>query len=130
MPDKQKVTLYLSDDLHRQFKIRSAVDGESMSAMAQRALKFYLSHANLIENSVEGYGGAYQIHNCPQCEASVTLNRDGLSLVKHHNNHVQNELLDMEGISSLAKQDSSNRGSEVENHQDSRSPDEGELITC
>jgi len=137
MPDKQKVTLYLSDDLHRQFKIRSAVDGETMSAMAQRALKFYLSHADLVENPAGGYGRTHQVHNCPQCKSAVALNDNSLILVRNHSSHVQDDLLGIEEISSLTQQDSSVQTSSVadvnckgEGRQDSKSPDEGELITC
>ena len=34
MQTKQKVTLYLSPELHRRLKIRSAVDSEPMSDLA------------------------------------------------------------------------------------------------
>lgn len=137
MPDKQKVTLYLSDDLHRQFKIRSAVDGETMSAMAQRALGFYLSHSDLVENSIEGHGKTHQVHSCPQCKSAVALNNNSLILVRNHNSHVQGDLLGIEEISSMTQQDSSAQSSSADTAncedrscQDFRTPDEGELITC
>ncbi len=133
MPDKQKVTLYLSDDLHRQFKIRSAVDGETMSAMAQRALKFYLSHADLVESSTEAHGRTHQIHSCPQCEATVALNKGSLVVVQSHNDCVQEGLLDIQEISSLTQQAPSSQDidpSILGDPRDSKSPDEGELITC
>jgi len=68
-PQKQKVTLYVPDDLHPQFKIRSAIDGETMSEMAQRAIEFYLSHADLVETTE----GNARIHSCPQCDTSVAF---------------------------------------------------------
>ena len=42
MSDKQKITVYISEALHRQFKIRSAVDGETMSSMAKEALETFI----------------------------------------------------------------------------------------
>ena len=84
MPDKQKVTLYLSDALHRQFKIRSAVDGETMSSMAQRAIEFYLENPETVESVGEAYGQTHRVHSCPKCSASVTLKNSTLSLVDNH----------------------------------------------
>lgn len=126
MPDKQKVTLYLSDDLHRQFKIRSAVDGETMSSMAQKALEFYLSNAAQVENSADIHGHAHQVHSCPQCSAAVTLREESLTLVATHAQVLTDELMEMPPISSLSREDSAIDGSNY----GSKSPDEGELITC
>lgn len=75
MQDKQKVTLYLPSDLHRQLKIRAAVDAEPMSVLAERAIGFYLTHGDLVE-SMESHGATHRIYSCPTCEASVVL-RDG-----------------------------------------------------
>ena len=130
MPDKQKVTFYLSDELHRQFKIRAAVDGETMSSMAQRAIEFYMNNAELVERSDQVHGRAYQIRSCPECNAAVTLKDDGLALVASHGAHVVNELAALSAISSL----SCKVGPELEGlkaeESVSRSPDEGELITA
>ena len=125
MPDKQKVTLYLSDDLHRQFKIRSAVDGETMSSMAQKALQLYQSTAALVEGSAEIHGHAHQIHNCPQCSAAVTLKGNKLSLIREYAQVPTDELIGMSQISGLS---AGSVGDDADC--DSRSPDEGELITC
>ena len=84
MEDQQKatkVTLYLPSDLHRQLKIRSAVDGEPMSAMAQRALQFYLAHADVVEASAE-HGSTYQTYSCPSCSESVVMREGQLVSVK------------------------------------------------
>jgi hypothetical protein len=43
-----KVTLYLPHDLHRQLKIRSAVEGEAMSSIAKRAIDFYLANSDAV----------------------------------------------------------------------------------
>ncbi|MEE3716511.1 hypothetical protein V2H45_07120 [Tumidithrix elongata RA019] len=71
MQDKQKVTLYLSADLHRQLKIRSAIDQEPMSDLAERAISFYLSHAEIVEAS--GIGHTHQVYNCPECSQAVVV---------------------------------------------------------
>jgi len=76
MQDKQKVTLYLSPDLHRRLKIRSAVDAEPMSSLVERAMGFYLEHPG-IEDVVEAaHGHTHQVYQCPECTSSVVL-RDG-----------------------------------------------------
>ena len=76
MQDKQKVTLYLSPELHRQLKIRSAVDSEPMSAIAQRAIVFYLQHPEVVDSLEEKHGKTHQVYNCPECASPVVV-RDG-----------------------------------------------------
>ncbi len=61
---KQKVTLYLSPELHRSLKIRAAVEREPMSAVAEKALSFYLLHPEVIEGV---QGSTYRVHRCPEC---------------------------------------------------------------
>ena len=73
MQAKQKVTLYLSPELHRQLKIRAAIDSEPMSELAQRALVFYLSNQEVVEE-VEAYNGrTHQVYACPECASSVVV---------------------------------------------------------
>ncbi len=74
--DKQKVTLYLPQDLHRQLKIKAAVDAETMTDIAQRAIVFYLSHTELVDQYGEGYGHSHQVYSCPECATSVVF-REG-----------------------------------------------------
>jgi hypothetical protein len=80
MQTKQKVTLYLSPELHRRLKIRSAVDSEPMSDLAERALNFYLTNSELVEefeeSSYGSYGRTHRVYSCPICEGSLIL-RDG-----------------------------------------------------
>jgi hypothetical protein len=120
MPDKQKFTIYIPDDLHRQFKVRSALEGETMSAMAQRALEFYLQHADVVDNldalQSQAYGQTYRIHSCPKCAVALSMGEDGLALVKVRAEQQFEELTGLERIAEL--------------NPDSCSPDEGELITC
>ena len=76
MQAKQKVTLYLSPELHRKLKIRSAIDSEPMSELAERALDFYLANSELVEETEASYGKTHRVYSCPACESSVVL-RDG-----------------------------------------------------
>ncbi len=140
MPDKQKVTFYLSDELHRQFKIRAAVDGETMSSMAQRAIKFYMNNAELVESADQVHGRAYQVHSCPECNVAVTLQKDGLAPVASHGTQVVDELAALSAISGLSCDNSPEQrslksgGLESKNLESGsskpKSPDEGELITA
>ncbi|MBD0387682.1 MAG: hypothetical protein ICV54_14475 [Nostoc sp. C3-bin3] len=74
---KQKVTLYLSPELHKKLKIRSAVDSEPMSELAERALVFYLSNSELVDEVEDSsYGRTHRVYSCPTCDSSLVL-RDG-----------------------------------------------------
>jgi hypothetical protein len=75
MQDKQKVTFYLPPELHRQLKIRAAVDAEPMSDLAERAIGFYLQHPEVVQE-FESYGAAHRIYSCPECSSTLAL-RDG-----------------------------------------------------
>jgi hypothetical protein len=77
MQTKQKVTLYLSPELHRRLKIRSAVDSEPMSELAERALNFYLMNSETVEEiEASSHGRTHRVYSCPTCETSLIL-RDG-----------------------------------------------------
>ena len=75
MEDKQKVTLYLPPQLHRQLKIRSAVDADSMSNIVEKAVEFYINHSDVVDG-VKINGSTHQVYNCPECEHPVVI-RDG-----------------------------------------------------
>lgn len=77
MQDKQKVTLYLPPELHRQLKIRAAVDGEPMSSIAQRAIVFYLDNPEAVDQIGSPYGQAHRVYNCPECTSSVFIANEG-----------------------------------------------------
>lgn len=76
MQAKQKVTLYLSPELHRRLKIRAAIDSEPMSELAERALVFYLTHPEVVDEVEASYGRTHRVYACPQCATSVVL-REG-----------------------------------------------------
>ena len=77
MQDKQKVTLYMPPGIHRQLRIRSAIDAESMSAIVERAIAFYLKHPDKVEaEEKSAYGKTHQVHICPECDAAMVM-REG-----------------------------------------------------
>jgi hypothetical protein len=76
MQVKQKVTLYLSPELHRKLKIRSAIDSEPMSELAERALVFYLANSELVDEAEDSYGKTHRLYSCPSCDSSLVM-RDG-----------------------------------------------------
>jgi hypothetical protein len=76
MEEKQKVTLYLTSDLYRQLKIKAAVELETMSTIAARALEVYIQHPELIEEAVNARLGKHQVYNCPECDHPTVI-RDG-----------------------------------------------------
>ena len=76
MQDKHKVTLYLPPELHRQLKIRSAVDLEPMSTLAERAIVFYLTHSDVVDEVEASHGQVHKVYSCPDCATSLVL-REG-----------------------------------------------------
>jgi hypothetical protein len=76
MQDKQKVTLYLPSSLHRQLKVKAAIDTESMSALVEKAIGFYLKHPETVEEVEASYGKTHQVYICPECNAATVI-RDG-----------------------------------------------------
>jgi hypothetical protein len=78
MQEKQKVTLYLPPELHRQLKIRAAVDSETMTEIAQKAIGFYLSHSEVVEQCEIAHGQAHQVYACPDCNSPVALQNGGM----------------------------------------------------
>jgi hypothetical protein len=76
MQEKHKVTLYLPPELHRQLKIRSAVETEPMSAIAERAIVFYLTHPHVVDELETSHGHVHQVYNCPACNSALILRDD------------------------------------------------------
>lgn len=116
MQDKQKVTLYLPPELHRQLKIQAAVDSETMTDIAQRAIGFYLAHPEVVER-IEEHGQVHRVYCCPECTSSVVL-RDGemFSLRNPSHGALQDRLQDtltvdrVKSVSSALKADSQGEG--------------------
>jgi len=82
MQDKQKVTLYLPPELHRQLKIRAAVDGEPMSSIARRAIVFYLENPEVVDEMGSSYGQSHRVYSCPECASSVFMEEGELVSLK------------------------------------------------
>jgi plasmid stability protein len=92
MQERQKVTLYLPPGVHRQLKIRAAIDDESMSALVERAVTFYLQYPEKVEEiESSAYGKTYQVHVCPECEAAVVMRDGHLASLKHQPSVVTDE---------------------------------------
>jgi hypothetical protein len=80
--EKHKVTLYLPSELHRQLKIRSAVETEPMSAIAEKAIVFYLTHPSVVDEVEMSHGHVHQVYSCPRCASSSVL-RNGEMVALH-----------------------------------------------
>ncbi len=104
MQDKQKVTLYLSPELHHKLKIRSAVDSEPMSAITERAIIFYLSHPEMVEEveaSYASHGSTHKVYICPDCESSMVLKAgDMVSLKEKQPDVLSEEELTVQSVNS------------------------------
>ncbi|XGB42648.1 MAG: hypothetical protein LVS60_02005 [Nodosilinea sp. LVE1205-7] len=112
-----KVTLYLPSETHRQLKIYSAVEGEAMSAIAQRAIDFYLANADLVVNGLHGScGQTHQIYNCPCCTSALVLKDTALVEVVQLSSCSDSLILSDSPISPMAV--------------DSNQFGEGELVVC
>ena len=91
MQQKQKVTLYLPPGLHRQLKIKAAIEEESMSAMVQRAIGFYLKYPEKVEEQEPSHGRTHQIHICPECEAAMVMREGEMVSLKSHKSLVSED---------------------------------------
>ena len=115
MQSKQKVTLYIPPELHRKLKIKAAVDVESMSALVEKAVAFYMQHPEKVEEVEASVQGAtHQVHFCPECSAAVVV-RDG-NLVSLSN---QSTIIDDEISLTVA-----------DKAEDSGESNEEELVSC
>jgi hypothetical protein len=98
MQDKQKVTLYLPPELHRQLKIRAAVDGETMTDIAQRAIVFYMSHPEVVEQ-YGGFGQSHRVYSCPDCTSPVALREGELVSLSSRPEVLLDDTLSVEKVS-------------------------------
>ncbi len=93
MQDKQKVTLYLKPELHRQLKIQAAVDSEPMSEIAERAIGFYLDHPDLIEEvEASGFGATHRVYSCPDCSSPMVLRSGDLLSLREQPSVIEEDL--------------------------------------
>ncbi|MEC4893767.1 MAG: hypothetical protein SAL07_11155 [Oscillatoria sp. PMC 1051.18] len=111
MPDKQKVTLYLPPGLHRQLKIRSAVDTESMSAIVERAIVFYLKYPEMVDEVEADRGKTHQVYACPECNSAL-VNKDGQMVSLKNQPGVLAEELPVEKVREQVKGSTDSEGEE------------------
>lgn len=119
MQDKQKVTLYLPHELHRQLKVKAALETEPMSAIAERALVFYLEHSEVVDSYEDSHGNEHRVYACPGCDASYVI-REG-------------ELVSLSEQISILEDDEElplRVPSAPQSHSDSEYQGEEELVPC
>ena len=115
MQSKQKVTLYIPPELHKKLKIKAAVDVESMSALVEKAIGFYMrfpEKVDEIESSV--HGKTHQVHICPECDTPMVMKDGELLSLRHQNSIIEDDI--SLGVSSQAES--------------SEKPNEEELVSC
>jgi hypothetical protein len=101
MQDKQKVTLYLPPELHRELKIKAAVETEPMSAIAERALAFYLHHSDVVDEVEAAVSCSnHQVYSCPECTSSVILRSNELVTLKRQPGLLSDEGLQVQPVPS------------------------------
>lgn len=91
MQEKQKVTLYLPPTLHRKLKVKAAIDTDSMSALVEKAISFYLNHPEAVEELEASYGKTHQVHVCPECNAAMVMRDGDMISLKNQPNIVDEE---------------------------------------
>ncbi len=80
--------------MHRQLKVRAALDTETMTEIAQRAIVFYLSHPDIVDRHDELHGQVHRVYSCPDCTAPVVVkNGEMVSLSKQAGVVVEEGLL-------------------------------------
>lgn len=99
MQAKQKVTLYLSPELHRKLKIRSAIDLEPMSDLAEKAIVFYLNHSDVVEEVEASHGRTHKLYSCPECETALVLRNGEVVSVGDQPGVKEDEQLSVEQVS-------------------------------
>jgi hypothetical protein len=104
MQEKQKVTLYIPPNLHRQLKVKAAIDTDSMSAIVEKAIGFYLNHPEAVEEMEGNHGKTHQVHICPECTAAMVM-RDGEMVSLKNQPSVIDEELPLIGESIKVKND-------------------------
>ena len=114
MQSKQKVTLYIPPELHRRLKIKAAVDIESMSALVEKAIAFYMQYPEKVEEiEASVRGKTHQVHFCPECSSAVVM-RDG----------------DLVSLSSQGSVIADDLPLKVAQKEDSGESNEEELVSC
>ena len=118
MQSKQKVTLYIPPELHKKLKIKAAIDVESMSALVERALAFYMQFPEKVEQiEASVHGKTHQVHLCPECDSPMVM-RNGELVSLNSQNSVIDDSISL-GVSS-----------QTQSTESSEKPNEEELVSC
>jgi hypothetical protein len=107
MQEKQKVTLYLPQPLHRQLKIRAAVETEAMSSLVERAVSFYLNHADVVDEYEAPHGQTHRVYACPACHSPSTIRAGELVSLNQNPSVLDDGALAIERAATLAAPSSS-----------------------
>ncbi|URR36758.1 hypothetical protein NBE99_06395 [Thermosynechococcus sp. HN-54] len=100
MEDKQKVTLYLSPDVHRQLKIAAVVEQETMSVLAERAIEFLLAHPEVLaEYAEQKHGNVHRVYHCPECASALVLRGDELTALVNQPTVIDDDSLSVPSLS-------------------------------
>lgn len=115
MQSKQKITLYIPPELHRKLKIKAAVDAESMSALVEKAVSFYMQFPEKVDEIKSSvHGRTHQIHMCPECDSPVVMRNGEMVSLTNRTNVVEDSI-----------------PLEVTNQaEESQKPNEEELVSC
>ncbi|MEY2979719.1 MAG: hypothetical protein RLZZ435_3859 [Cyanobacteriota bacterium] len=68
-----------------------------MTALAQRAISFYLNHSETVDR-VERHGLTHQIYTCPACSSSLLVRDGDLAEVDHSPSILSDEDLSLSQI--------------------------------
>lgn len=93
MQSKQKVTLYIPPELHRKLKIKAALDTESMSALVEKAISFYMQYPEKVEEvESSSHGKTYQINFCPECKEPLVMRKGELTSLNSNDAFIADEI--------------------------------------
>lgn len=112
MQEKQKVTLYLSPELHRKLKIRAAIDSEPMSTIAEKAIVFYLTYPEIVDEVESAYGRTHRVYTCPECNSSVVLREGEMVSLRNQPGVLTQEGLSVERVPTTINSSQNQEGSE------------------
>lgn len=115
MQSKQKITLYIPPELHRKLKIKAAVDVESMSALVEKAISFYMQFPDKVDEVRSAVQGkTHQVHLCPECDTPLVMSNGELVSLVSQDGVIQDDI-HLEVSSQVG---------------DSINPNEEELVSC
>ncbi|CAD5984045.1 hypothetical protein PCC9214_05227 [Planktothrix tepida] len=98
MQNKQKVTLYLPPELHRKLKIKAAVESEPMSSIAERAIVFYLTNPELVDEVETSYGQTHRVYSCPDCSSSIVMKEGELTSLREQPSVLSDDELPVQSV--------------------------------